>query len=138
MVCEVVIMIHAVLIINSAGTPVLQLSNKKSNKNLKYVEMSGVLEAVNMAVQSLIDSGEQIQKIGLQNLVLLMKMTANSYRVVLVTDEENPTVSDKLNKICKVVDEKGVSDKITEDINNILSSEDIFESLKDWGKRLWE
>jgi len=62
MVLEVVKMIHAVIIINSAGTPVLQLSNKKSNKNLKYVEMSGILEAVNLAVQSLIDSGEQVQK----------------------------------------------------------------------------
>ena len=132
-----VVMIHAVLIINSAGTPVLQLSNKKSDKNLKYVEMSGVLEAVNLAVQSLIDSGEQIQKIGLQNLVLLMKITANAYRVVLITDEENPAVSDKLNKICNIVEEKGVSDKITEDINNILSAENIFESLKDWGKKLW-
>lgn len=137
MVYEVVDMIHSVLIINSAGTPVLQLSNKKSDKNLKYVEMSGVLEAVNLAVKSLIDSGEQVQKIGLQNLVLLMKITSNDYRVVLVADEESPVVTDKLNKISKIVEEKGVTDEITNDINEILSMEDVFESMKEWGKKLW-
>ncbi|MCD6485179.1 MAG: hypothetical protein J7L47_08740 [Candidatus Odinarchaeota archaeon] len=130
-------MIHAVIIINSAGTPVLQLSNKKSNKNMKYVEMSGILEAVNLAVQSLIDSREHVQKIGLQNLVLLMKITNNDFRVVLVTDEESSAISAKLDKICTIVEEKGVSDEITNDIDEILSAEDVFESMKEWGKRLW-
>jgi len=137
MVLEVVKMIHAVIIINSAGTPVLQLSNKKSNKNLKYVEMSGILEAVNLAVQSLIDSGEQVQKIGLQNLVLLMKLTSNDFRVVLVTDEESSAISAKLDKICNIVENKGVSDEIADDISEILSTEDVVESMKEWGKRLW-
>lgn len=130
-------MIHAVIIINSAGTPVLQLSNKKSNKNLKYVEMSGILEAVNLAVQSLIDSGEHVQKIGLQNLVLLMKLTSNDYRVVLVTDEESSAISAKLDKICNIVENKGVSDEIADDINEILSAEGVVESMKEWGKKLW-
>jgi len=66
-----------------------------------------------------------------------MKLTSNDFRVVLVTDEESSAISAKLDKICNIVENKGVSDEIADDISEILSTEDVVESMKEWGKRLW-
>ncbi|MGQ4832472.1 MAG: hypothetical protein ACP6IS_01080 [Candidatus Asgardarchaeia archaeon] len=134
-------MIHKVIVIDEEkAIPVLQIDNTNSKLKISFSEISGVIEAINVTIKSLVDKKEMVQKLGFKSFTILAnKCSAKPLVVFIVADSDDKWYYQKLDEITKIIEQasKVDSKETIEKIIKILNEKRTIDELKDWGERLW-
>ena len=134
-------MIHKVVVIEEdKGLPVLQIDNKNSKFKINIADLSGVIEAINVTIKSLVDSQERVQKMSFRTFTILAERCKEKpYTVIVIADSDSRVNYQRLRQMVEIIDKSTHidSDETKDKLIEILSEKTFLEELKDWGEKLW-